>query len=67
MLDRVIRSLSTAARRTSAGYVVTLVVACVLLALAWNSPAGHVQAAIKHPVAKGSAVSAAHRLCVSGE
>jgi len=60
MFDRAIQSPTTAAKRTPAGYVVTLI-ACILLAFAWYGPIGHVQAAMKdpaHPVEKGSAVSA---------
>ncbi|MDM0031494.1 hypothetical protein QTI33_04990 [Variovorax sp. J22P271] len=58
MFHRVIRSLASAAGRTSAGYVVTLL-ACVLLAYAWNSPIVHVQAAMKHPVDTRGVPSAA--------
>jgi hypothetical protein len=33
--------------------------ACVLLALAWRGPTGHVEAAMKHPPPKGGAASVA--------
>jgi len=47
MFDRIIRSLATAARRTSAGYVLTLG-ACIVVACTWAALAGRVQAATKH-------------------
>jgi hypothetical protein len=44
MIDYVTRILATAAKRTSAGYVLALIY-CLLAALIWNRPLGHVQAA----------------------
>ena len=58
MFDRSLRYLSTAARRSAPRYVVALL-ACVLLALAWRGPTGHLEAATKHPLPKGGAVSVA--------
>jgi hypothetical protein len=49
---------ATAARRTTPHFVVTLL-ACVLLALAWRGPTGHVEAAMKHPLPKAGAASVA--------
>src|SRR5437868_2277185 len=58
MFDRSLRYLTTAAWRTSPRYVVALL-ACVLLALAWRGPTGHVEAAMKHPLPNGGAASVA--------
>ncbi|MGJ7509530.1 hypothetical protein [Variovorax sp. GT1P44] len=54
MFDRTIEYLSTAARRTSPRYMVTLAI-CILVALVWKTPVGHVEAAIKNPAPKGTA------------
>ena len=45
MVDYVTRILATAAKRTSAGYLVTLIY-CVLAAFIWSTPAGHLQVAM---------------------
>lgn len=58
MFDRSLRYLTTATWRTSPRYVVALL-ACVLLALAWRSPTGHVEAAMKRPLPNGGATSVA--------
>lgn len=44
MFDRMYAYLRECARRTSPRFA-TVLLACTLLALAWNSPVGHVQAA----------------------
>ncbi len=44
MVDYVMRILATAATRSSAGYVVTLIY-CILAAVVWNSSAWHNQVA----------------------
>jgi hypothetical protein len=58
MFDRSLRYLATAARRTSPHFAVALL-ACVLLALAWRGPTGHVEAAMQRPLPKGGAASVA--------
>ncbi|MDM0064988.1 hypothetical protein [Variovorax sp. J31P207] len=58
MFDEPLRYLAAAAKRTSPHFVVALL-ACVLLALAWRGPTGHVEAAMQHPVPKGGAASVA--------
>lgn len=56
MFDRSLQCLSTAARRNPARYVVALL-ACVLLALSWRGPAGHVDAAMMLSQPHGGAAS----------
>jgi len=46
MFDRTVQYLYAGAKRASLRYY-ALLIACVLLALAWNSPAVHVEAAMK--------------------
>jgi len=53
MFDRTVRYLYGAAKRVSLRYYAVLI-ACVLLALVWNSPAVHVEAAMKHAPTKGA-------------
>jgi hypothetical protein len=56
MFDRSLRFMTTAAKRTSARYVVALL-ATLLLALAWRGPMRPVEAAMKHPLSNDRAAS----------
>lgn len=56
MFDRTVRWLYAGAKTASVRFYVTLI-ACILLAFIWNSPAGHVQAAMKPAPARGTAAS----------
>jgi len=53
MVDYVTRILATAAKRTSAGYVVALIYSCILAAFIWNRPAGEVWADLEEEVFLG--------------
>jgi len=63
MFDRSLQYLVTAARRRSARYVAALLT-CVLLALAWRSASGHLDAATQHrlPERRPASVSTDARL-----
>ncbi|MBS0338935.1 MAG: hypothetical protein JSS56_00310 [Proteobacteria bacterium] len=52
MFHRVIQGVCADAKRIRAGYAITLIV-CVLAVVTWNSPVGHVQAALEQPMQQG--------------
>ncbi|KWR83371.1 hypothetical protein [Cupriavidus sp. IDO] len=60
MVDYVTRILATAAKRTSAGYVVTLI-SCILAVFIWNRPGGHLQGTVS-PWATNSTIASLYIL-----